>query len=76
MFVVLCLTYSMTSTLNDDSSTNKINFWKMIVEMFQRYQHDYNLIDRCFHKTFDFHVNRSFSKQEKLMFKETETLIF
>ena len=50
-------------------------FGKWIVEMFQRRQHDYVLIGGCFHKNFEVHVS-SFSKQKKLMFKETETFIF
>ena len=44
---------------------------KWIAEMFQRRQHDHRLIDGCFHKNFEGHVSRSFSKQKNLMFKET-----
>ena len=40
------------------------------------YQHDYRLIDGCFHKSLEIHVSSSFSKQKKLVFKETETFIF
>ena len=35
---------------------------KWIVEMFQRNQHDYRLIDGCFHKNFEVHVSRRFFK--------------
>ena len=49
---------------------------KWIVEMFERDQHDYRLIDGCFLKNLEVHVSRSFSKQKKLLFKETETFIF
>ena len=65
----------MTSTLNDDSSTNKMDFGKWIAKMFQRRQHDYRHIDGCFHKNFEVYFSRSFSKQKKLMFKETKTFI-
>ena len=39
--------------------------------MFQSRYHDYRLIDGCFHKKFEVHGSRSFSKQKKQMFKET-----
>ena len=54
---------------------------KWIVKMFQRRQHDYRRIDSCFHKNlsggvFEVHVSRSFSKQKKITFRETELFIF
>ena len=38
---------------------------KWIVEMFQRNQHDYRLIDGCFHRNFEVHVSRSFFKTKE-----------
>ena len=58
----------MTFTLNDDSSANKTDCVgkEQVIGMFKRHQHDYRLIDGCFHKNFEFHVSSSFSKQKKL----------
>ena len=58
----------MTFTLNDDSSTNKMDCVgkEQVIEMFKRRQHDYRLIDGCFHRNLEVHVNSSFSKQKKL----------
>ena len=68
----------MTSTLKDDSSTNKLDCVgkEQEIEMFQRCQHDYRLIDGCSHKNLEVNVGSSFSKQKKLMIKVTETSIF
>ena len=45
--------YSINYTLNDDSSTSKIDCVakEQLIEMFQTHQHDYRFIDGCFHKT-------------------------
>ena len=45
--------YSINYTLNDDSSTSKIDCVakEQLIEMFQTHQHDYRFIDDCFHKS-------------------------
>ena len=42
----------------------------------RRHQHDYRLIDVCFHKNLEIHVSRSFFEQMKLVFKKTEAPVF
>ena len=49
---------------------------KWIVEMFQRHQHDYGMIDGCFYKNFEVHIIRSFSKQKKLMSRKQKLSYF
>ena len=63
----------MTCTLNDDSSANKMHCVgkEQVIEMFQRRQHDYRLTDGYSHKNLEVNASSSFSKQKKLMFKET-----
>ena len=67
----------MTFTLNDDSLTNKTDCVgnEQVVEMFKRHQHDYRLIDGCFHKNLEFHVSSSFSKQKKLTCSRKQKLL-
>ena len=59
-----------------ESIIQKINFSKNENCIFLFFKFDYMLLDGCFHKNFEIHVSRSFSKQKKLLFKETETFIF